>query len=413
MLKTFSNTRVLIDYDTFAGGLNDGVIVCTNAGVLGAIRVLIRSYGLRITNWATSYSDAGYIVPDAWQFDTIEANISEFLEETNDMAFCSDIVGILQDIANNLGGAGCGCGSAGAGSTEGTPSTEQPGFPGDPQPGDEVPPGFADYAEYNAYKCDMAEWLVQKVESDLGWWQGANFVTITLAAFIAGILTPIPGDEIIALLGLLASLALQGVTIAAVGNMIDAVSNNRLEILCALYRAGNAGQSTSNVQGAISDAIDGETAAIYAPILKSILNQMIGTDNVNRLYVRWDEKADDLPTGDCDDCACSITTNIGTDNGGGNWDTAFWAPAVDPPGKNVVSVEWKNGGGGNCEVDQLLIVPTNINPTPGGGFKGYQLYDAGDVLIYNSDTVPPVTDGVHKFVVQSNTVGEVDVTWVS
>lgn len=412
MLRTFSNTRVLIEYDAFESALGEGVLICTNQGVLNALRVLIRSYGLREANWATAYSSAGYVSVSEAQFDLIDSEISQFLEETNEMAFCTDITEALETIANNMGTAGCECGSSGAGGSAETPSTNQPGVPGNPLPGDEVPAGFADYAEYNAYKCDIAEWIVQQVESDLTWWQGANFVTITVAAFTAGLLTPIPGDELIAGLGLLVALALQGVTVAAVGNMIDAIDNNREAFLCAMYDAGNAAESSSNLATEIDTAIDGETTAIYAPLLKTILGDMFNATNVNRLYVRWDEKADSLPTGDCSDCSCMPVTQIGTETDPGEWDTEFWSPATDPPGKNVVNVKFMSGG--VCEVNDLLIVPTNINPTPGSpGVKGYQLYDDAMSLIYDSDTVPPSTDGVHTLVVQSNTAGSIDVTWTT
>lgn len=413
MLREYSNTRVLIDYDAFESALPSGVLICTNQGVLNALRVLIRSYGLRAANWATAYSEAGYIGASDAQFDLIDSEISQFLEETNEMTFCTDITTALETIANNLGTSGCECGSAGAGGSQETPSTNQPGVPGNPQPGDSVPPGFADYAEYNAYKCDIAEWIVQQVQADLTWWQGANFVTITVAAFVAGLLTPIPGDELIAGLGLLTALALQGVTVAAVGNMIDAVANNREAFLCAMYNAGNAAESSANLATEIDAAIDGETTAIYAPLLKTILGDMFNANNVNRLYERWDEKVDSLPTGDCSDCVCVPTTNIGTETGPGEWDTEFWAPATDPPGKNVISVSFFAGGA--CEVNDLLIVPTNINPNPviPGQPAGYQLYDKDSVRIYNSINVPPATDGVHGFIIQSSTAGSVDVTWTT
>lgn len=413
MLRSYYNTRVLIDYDAFEENLGEGILICTNMGMLGALRVLIRSYGLRQANWATGYSEAGYIGPSEAQFDKIDSEISGFLEETNDMTFCEDITSILQDIANNIGGAGCQCGGGGAGSATEVPSTNQPGMPGDPQPGDEVPPGFADYAEYNPYKCDVAEWLVQQVETDLVWWQTANFVTLAVAAFIGGLVTPIPGDEVLALLGLLVALAVQGVTSVAVGKMIDALANNREAFLCALYAAANAAGSASNLTDVIDAAIDGETSAFYAPLLKSILGAMFNANNVNHLYVKWEEKIPSLPTGDCGDCLCEPVTTIGTDNGGGNWSTEFWPPATDPPGKNVINFEFLVGGTSNCEVNNLLIVPTNINPSPPDIFPGYKLFDAQDNNIYSSDTVPPAMDGVHNVVIQSNTVGEIDVTWTT
>ena len=410
-MKKFSSTRVLMSYNQFISDLGDYSIVCVDNAVLGAIRVLIRSYGLRYANWVTAYSEAGYYEPTQAEMDVIDAKISEFLEETNDMSTCNDFVTALQDIAAAISsGSGCGCGAAGAGETEPPPSTEQPGEPDNPQPGDSVPDGFADYAEYNTYKCNVAEWIVQQVETDLSWWSTASFSTLALSAFIAALVTPIPGDEIVIMLGWLASLAIQGVAAAAVTEMQDAVSNNRDDIICALYTGTDASSSQSQVGSEISSGIDAETSAIYAPLLKSILESMFGLTNINRMYNKWSEKIPSLPTGSCDCGVCSPDTLVGTDNEDGSWATELFAPASDPPGKNVISIEFKIGASG-CTKDDVVITPTNINPTAGGGFKGYQLYDSALTLIYNQDTAPPSTDGVRKIVVQSNTAGSITLSY--
>lgn len=411
MFRPYAQTRVLIDYDTFNDSLGKGVLICTNEGVLGAIRVLIGTYGLREVNWVTAHTPAGYIGVDLDQFDKIDSEISKFLGDTDNMNFCDEIVTILSSISNNLAGSGCECGGAGAGGVIETPSTENPGVPGNPQGGDTVPPGFADFAEYNIYKCDVAEWIVQQVENDLNWFQATNFVTLATTAFIAALLTPIPGDEIIALMGLLVSLALQGVATQGIGDMKNAVSNNRDAILCSMYAAANATSSGSKLTNVISDAIDIETTALYAPLLKSILGKMFNANNLNRLYVRWDEKVATLPTGVCTTCPCTVTTVIGVDQGGGNWDTAFHAPATDPPGQNVIEIEFESGSQIGCEVNDLLIVPTDINPSPPVEFPGYKLFDGAGNLIFQDDVVPPLTDGVQKVVIQSNTVGSAVITW--
>lgn len=413
MDRNFVRTRVLIDYNTFLAAKGSYGLVCVDYGLLGAIRVLLRTYGLRRANWVTAYSEAGYTdVTDA-EMDIIDAAIGEFMEETNDMSTCNDFVSALQDIANAIASQqGCGCGAGGAGSTDPPPSTEQPGQPGNPGGGDSVPEGFASYAEYNAYKCDVAEWIVQQVETDLLWWGSASWTTLALTAFIAAMVTPIPGDEVVILLGWLVSLAIQGVATAGVVAMQDAVDNNRDDFVCALYSGGNAEESKTQVDSVIDSAIDGETSALYAPLLKSILETMFNQDNINRLYDKWVEKIPTLPTGTCDCGICAPVTVVGTDNEDGTWNTVFYAPAVDPPGQNVISITFK-ADGANCDVDAVVITPTNINPNSGGTFKGYQLYDISDTLIYNSDSVPPSTDAVHRIVIQSGTAGSAAISYTT
>ena len=407
--RPYHRTRVLLDYQEYLQYLDAPVLICTNRSILTVLRVLVESYGRRRANWVTAHYPGGYTDIDDAQLDVIDAGISLFLSETDDMSFCDDIVTQLANIATAIAASGCGCGAGGAGSTTEPPATPDLGLP--PGQTGTTPEGFSTWAEYNTYKCDMIEYIIQQIEADIAWWQSANFATLALSAFVAALVTPVPGDEIIALLGFLAALALQGVQAAALAALDDAVTNSRANLVCALYYADTATASKSNVDAAIDDAIDAETSAIYAGLLKSILKSMFNQTLINHLYVRWDEKADVLPTGTCTTCTCDPTTEIGTYNGSGDWSTEFWSPATDPPGKNVIQFVFKDGGGTVCEVDDLVITPTNINPSPPEAYPGYKLYNKVGTLIYNSDTVPPSTDNVHKVVIQSNTAGSVVVTW--
>lgn len=412
-LRQYHRTRVLLDYNHFAANLATPVIICTNLAVVGIMRVLVESYGRRRINWVTSHTLGGYFDVDDNQYDIIDAVISEFLRETNDMAFCNNILTELRNIASAIAAQSCGCGTGGAGATDPPPSPEDPGTPGNPGSGTGLPDGFEDFAEYNAYKCDVAEWIIQQVENDLGWWSIADFTTITLTAFAAALLTPIPGDEIIGFLGFLVALSLQGVMAGAITHMQNVITDNRDGLICALYVAHDAAESKSQIDQAISDGVDAETSEIYGPLLTDILQTMFNVTNINRLYEKWVEKIPSLPTGDCSECGCIYTLTHGTEAGINDFDTEHFTGATDPPGLEVIQLDFFTGAT-RCEVNQVTITPTNINPSANvpGSFQGYRYYDASLTELYNSQTPPSSPqDGVSRIVIQSTTTGSAVINW--
>lgn len=218
------------------------------------------------------------------------------------------------------GGAGCGCGSSGAGGTEQPGSTENPGVPGD-QVGD-PPTGFDTWAEYETYKCDIATMIVERVQTDLAWMEIADIVTLTATSLAFALITPIPFDDVVAVLGFIAALALQGVFIDAIQDMQAAVLADFDDLVCSLYSAPNIDGAKEQWNTQIDASIDAQTADIYAPIEKIILHTMATNDALNSLFDRNTALEAVAPVGDCAECELSCpqyTVTRGTETSPGNF----------------------------------------------------------------------------------------------
>lgn len=272
MLRGFSNTRVLIDFEAFENDLSEGVLVCTNLGVLNAIRVLVRSYGLREANWVTAYSNAGYIGPSAEQFDIIDSEISAFLGDTDDMTFCEDLVNAFNNLSASFQAGCCGNGSFGAGQNEPAAST-QVDSEGD------FPPEFDTYAEYRAYKCDVANRIIEGIREDMEWLAAGTLVTLVASGLVASLFTPIPFDDILLLVGFVVSLLLQGVlagTALAVDTTID---TERQTLVCLLYDATDATDAKTIVTSYMASLLTATEMALFASVWTfASVNALFGKD---------------------------------------------------------------------------------------------------------------------------------------
>ena len=259
MLRDYVSTRVLVDYAAFEEDLTKGVVICTNLGVLNLIRMLIRSYGLREANWVTSYTAAGYLGPDETQFDLIDSEVSEFLGETDDMTFCNDLTQALNNLSAAFQAGCCGDGSYGAGENEPAESTNV-------DDGLDPPPGFDTYAEYRTYKCAIANRIIEGIRQDMIWLGAGTLVTLTATGLIAALLTPIPGDEILLLVGFLVSIFLQGILATTTAAIVAEIDASRQNLVCLLYDAENAGDAKGAVLSFMQSALTSVEAALFAAV---------------------------------------------------------------------------------------------------------------------------------------------------
>ena len=228
---SFSTTRVLISLSEFLAENGDYTFLCVDKGVLGAIRMLIRSYGMRRANWVEAYTDIGYETPSEANWDIIDAKISEFLEETN-MTTCSDLIDAINRLADS-NCFGCGPGSGGAG---GSPAGANP-FD---DTGWDVPVGFSGLPEYKLYKCKAANLAFDKVKSDMTYLLGGTITTITATILVGTLLSPIPFDEVFGLAAFLVGLLLQAVLASTASGIITELNTYQEEFVCAIYSASDA-----------------------------------------------------------------------------------------------------------------------------------------------------------------------------
>lgn len=387
MLQSFVDTRVLIDYEQFAEMLDEGVVICTNAGVLGAIRVLIRSYGLRNVNWATSYSEAGYIGVTPEQFDIIDNQISIFLGETNDMGFCEDLTQAMNNLSASFQAGCCGSGSFGAGQAEPASSPY-------PDQDPDWPPGFDTYAEYRSYKCDIANRIIEGVREDMDWLAAGTLTTLVGSVLVGALFTPIPFDDILALVGFAVSLLLQGVLSATAASVSATIASERQTLVCLLYDADDAISAKAVVTAYLGTLLTTTEAGLFA-----LVWSFAGVNGLFTKNILMD--ASPLPSAvSCDACTseCELVVSSGDD-----FDVLGVFTEISETVIDVVSGLVQPGPKywGICDFNtkpgpfpQFYCGPTvevatydlvGFTPTATLAFR---LYGAARTLIYSSSTPP-------------------------
>lgn len=384
-LRRYVRTRALIDYTNFVAGLDDGVVICTSKSMLDAIRVLLTTYGMRYANWVTSHTPGGYIGVSAAQMDVIDAAISEFLEDTNDMSFCSELKEAFDNLSLAFRAGCCDNGSYGAGKDE---------PPGSVNEDDELdwPPGFDTYAEYRSYKCDIANRLIEGIRVDAVWLAAGTLVTLAATIVVATLLTPIPGDEILALVGFCIALLLQGVLSTVGSGLASDLSAERQELVCLLYDAVDADTAKTAVLDYLDSVLTVSEMGLFASLW--------GFASVNALFdksvlLETSPLSSPVSCGACSsECELCFATN-------GDEDINGTFTEVTPTSITMISglttgptTHW-----GNCDFNTIPIGRTFCGPavelasysltgfTPWGS-DGYRLYDSGLVKVYHSSTPP-------------------------
>ena len=406
MKKYASTGRQLVSWSILSSEFGQDAILCIDKGIVRILRILIGTRGLWDSTYYTALYDSGYDVPNASQMGVIREYISTFLKDTNDMN-CSDFVASLDGIRDAILGTPSCCGSVGgAGGSdipESATDTGQTGFHSGP-----VPDGFTTWNEYDAYKCGYSTLLVDNLIADLAWLKvgiGLFVPTYSVATTIllTTLVTPIPFDDILAIGGLIVALLISGIFTTQLVATYNETLAARDDLINTLNCADNATAARTDIFALLDT-----TLAARSAVVRYMVKFWFPAYLVNDLFEENPiQRAKGLPAGTCECGVCLPITTTGTYTGGITWDTAFWVPATDPPGKEVIGFAfWVDGV--KCEVTIDSIIPTNINPNGG---SSYQLYDDVGTLIYNSSTPPVSVAGVHGVVIQSTTVGSADVAW--
>lgn len=273
--RDYVNTRVLINYDEFNSTKDDPVLLCTNVGVLGVIRVLLSTYGYRTVNWVKTYYDQGYDTPNDNEKDTYEKYLSAFLEETDDMTYCEDIVTALNNIAASV----CCGGGTGAGSAGGSPQTPST-FEDDNA---NLPPGFPGIAEYKVYKCKAANAIFDMWRQDLVYLTTASISDITLATLIQWFISPISVTAMTQFVAFLYSLALQAVLGSTAQGIIDELDAHQTDVVCELYQATDYTQAqaaTVTIRDSILSLTTVESALFDYMFTSDLLNYLFQNSSV-------------------------------------------------------------------------------------------------------------------------------------
>lgn len=384
-LISFYRSRVIYDLAEYEeDDFTDRVLLCVPRFSWLQARNLMRGYGLRLNAYAMEYTSLGYFPPDAQLFDQIDESISDFLGE-DDM--CQELTEALNNLAAAFTAGCCGTGSYGAGEEEPAPTTSV-------DDGEDPPPGFDTYAEYRTYKCAVANRIIEGIRQDIVWLGAGTLVTLTASGLVAALLTPIPGDEILLLVGFVVSLLLQGVLASTAAGVEEEVDDNRQSLVCLLYDAENATEAKSAVTSFMASVLTSTEAALFAAVWSFA--------SVNALFVK-DVLFSSSPLGDevsCSlcgsECELCITAKFYDEDING-----IFTPISETEVEVVSGLEQANSTfWGICDfntvegTEDFCGPAVTISSYSMSGFtpftdEGYRIYNSALSLVYESST-PPV-----------------------
>jgi len=279
---------------------------------------------------------------------------------------------------------GGGCCDEGSGGAGGSAPPLNPLEPGDPAV-DPPPTGFPDWPAYDANRCAVATDIIDTLIGDIGRMRTLNLLGLILATLIplliGSILTPIPGDEIAVLGGIiLLSLTLGSDMIAT---WLSTVVDGRDELICALYESGSAASAEAAVEAKFNEIWDeNNPGSIYGFSAKSAWATMVNPAVVNRLVELDTDHI--LPPGDCTGCQPPPCWNFVEDVDG------WYAPGDNwssfDPGEPVGSVEWVSG-------ERLRITMQNVGGNQyacASSPEFSHLVAEGDYFCVNINSASPV-----------------------
>lgn len=249
-----------------------------------------------------------------------------------------------------------------------------------------VPPtttSFPTYGEYETYKCNVANFVVDRADSTANSLQTVawdSILTLPAAEIIvilaATFATPIPGDEIIALASILALWG--GAFTPVFDNLEDAIDNHRQDLVCSLFDAGDVETAKANFQAALDTAIDAESTpgGLLNTVTKGVSRIFVNTDGLNALFTEDDSRT--YPTGSVDCSLCGAVVSIKFTLGG---------DGVTPRGTGDLSADNSNR--------QLSSV---LDTTNGNYYIAFGVYEAPSTANYatNCTALPAGVSGTSK-----------------
>jgi len=325
-------------------------------------------------------------------FDT-NLHLQEVIMACNDPAL-AQIASALMLMAQNQAAIlaqGCGgcnerTGSGGAGTSQPPPSDIVPGNPETDPP----PEGFETWADYFNYKCAVAHYIVDTLESDLGNMVLLNIAGITpevLAAAIAiAIATPIPYDDILAVAALIITIA----DIIVVSTALDLVNTNEEYLICELYNSTNASDAVNDFLTLFNElADDASIDPVETFVIKALMDYMIDVSVTNKLYTKDTTRLWSIEEGACDGCGSCVEIYLNT---GTLEELTISSENIGL--YNYISVNFRFDAGLNDYCPDTLAPSISFDlsgytPSPNViGETSLQIYDRLGNLIYVSNSSP-------------------------
>lgn len=234
---------------------------------------------------------------------------------------------------------------------------------------DEPPEGFETWEEFEIYKCAIAWNIVETLQTDVGRLAITNLANISLTGLAAvlaiAFVTPIPFANIVAIAGLLLTIAAEIV----IATTLSIINDNEEELVCELYNGLSSANSRSLYLARFADFV---ASAVLEPVeafaINSLMAYMLDAASTNRLYEKdltrvWNER-------DCTDCTSGWTFSIlPSEQESG----VLVSGSMDADSELFVASAVLETGSDPCAGNYLLVV---LSPT-GGGIASITLASGG------------------------------------
>jgi len=238
----------------------DPVILCIPKFAWLVARQLLSVYGLRQNAYSVGYNQLNYDLPSDALFGQIMDSIGEALSG-GDMS--CDLEVALEAMTNAISSL-CGCfGTSGGGGSFGAPDVDPPPEEFE-DTGSNFPDGFDDRADYDLYKCQVANALIQGIYESANWLATASLASLTLTTLAATFLTPIPFDELAVLLGMCLALIAQAALGSTCVEITDFIDDFEEELICILFGATDATVALTGIRAYAESELSATAYALFA-----------------------------------------------------------------------------------------------------------------------------------------------------
>lgn len=259
-----------------------------------------------------------YLTVDDTQFETFQNWVSDMRIHLGDFEMIEEVLAEIRDAIQALVDKPC-CPDGGTSGSRGSGQSDSPPNPyNQEETPDDPPPGFEDMEVFDTHKCNQAQDIVNQLKADLVGLSGIEYSAQPpagiIGVLIAILLTPIPYDDLIALVGFLIYTALSYSLLATTAGEIDDDNENAI---CSLYSAPDVETARSNFLAYITDLAD---AAFPLPeeveFVVEAVGYMLTNDSLNRLFTNQPTNSSAADCSECggDDCT-PITSGITFDFG--------------------------------------------------------------------------------------------------
>jgi len=282
------------------------------------------------------------------------------------------------------------CGSGGAAQSDGIPTTV---IDAGINPNPEI---FEDYEAYRTYKCNVAEFIVERMQADVAKLQLLNWGTITfygalemVAVIAATIATPIIGDDVLAVVGAIALIS--GAMSGPLEELDDALIAVSDELICAMFTAGNVEIAKIACREILAVQLDSQSDGAVLFVAQAMANMFMTFANLNTLFEGDETVLYPASSFDCSTCGPMIFGRLpefpDAEQYGGSGDLTLndvsrvLTSTLHPNGFHYITIK-------NVEHGQVFFAEYTATSLANGNGRGYAWYEwngTANVLVIESE----------------------------